>query len=285
MSHDTALDLSLLPAPEVIQTVDYEAIVTLMRNDLVARFPGIAGVVDLESEPARKLLEVFGYRELLLRARVNDAARANLLAYAGGADLEHLAQFYDVTRQANETDAGLRGRVVLAIRGRSTGGTEPRYRYVALSASPRVADAVVWREGTTPLVRCAVYSTDNNGVPDTALLAAVTAHLNDPAVIMVNDTIQVSAAVQTVQNIVASLTLLPNTSESILADIEAALRSDWLAERRLGFDMTTSWLTARLMRAGVYKAVVTTPSADVIASPSQAISIGTVTLTVAGRGF
>jgi phage-related baseplate assembly protein len=148
-----------------------------------------------------------------------------------------------------------------------------------------VADAVVWREGTTPLVRCAVYSTDNNGVPDTALLAAVTAHLNDPAVIMVNDTIQVSAAVQTVQNIMASLTLLPNTSESILADIEAALRSDWLAARRLGFDMTTSWLTARLMRAGVYKAVVTTPSADVIASPSQAISIGTVTLTVAGRGF
>ncbi|MFM8746636.1 MAG: baseplate assembly protein, partial [Aestuariivirga sp.] len=81
------------------------------------------------------------------------------------------------------------------------------------------------------------------------------------------------------------LTLLPNTSESILADIAAALRADWLAERRLGFDMTLSWLTSRLMRAGIYKAAITVPAADVIALPSEAISVGTVTLTVAGRNF
>jgi len=285
MSHDTALDLSVLPTPEIIETVDYEVIVTAMRNDLVARFPAIAGVIDLESEPARKLIEVFAYREMLLRARANDAARANLLAYANGADLDHLAAWYDVTRLANEADAQLRTRIILAIRGRSTGGTEPRYRSVALSASIRVADAVVWRDGLTPVVRCAIYATDNNGVPDAGLLAAVTEHLTAPDVRMVNDTIVVSAAVQKVQNITAQLTLLPTTSESILADIEAALRADWLAERRLGFDMTLSWITSRLMRAGIYKAAITVPAADVIAAPSEAISIGTVTLTVAGRDF
>jgi phage-related baseplate assembly protein len=285
MSHDTALDLSVLPTPEIIETVDYEVIVTAMRNDLVARFPAIAGVIDLESEPARKLIEVFAYREMLLRARANDAARANLLAYATGADLDHLAAWYDVTRLANEADAPLRTRIILAIRGRSTGGTEPRYRSVALSASIRVADAVVWRDGLTPVVRCAIYATDNNGVPDAGLLVAVTEHLTAPDVRMVNDTIVVSAAVQKVQNITAQLTLLPTTSESILADIEAALRADWLAERRLGFDMTLSWINSRLMRAGIYKAAITVPAADVIAAPSEAISIGTVTLTVAGRDF
>lgn len=285
MSHDTAIDLSVLAKPEVIETVDYEAIVTLMRNNLVARYPAISGVIDLESEPARKLIEVFAYREMLLRARVNDAARANLLAFAIGSDLDHLATFYDVVRLTNESDERLRSRVILAIRGRSTGGTEPRYRNVALSADIRVADAVVWREGTSPLVRCAIYATDNNGVPDTALLKAVTDHLTASDVRMVNDTILVTAAVQKVQNITAALTLLPNTSDSILTDIEAALRADWLAERGLGFDLTISWITAKLMRAGVYKVAVSTPARDVIAAPSEAISIGTVTLTVAGRDF
>jgi phage-related baseplate assembly protein len=277
MSHDTALDLSVLPPPEVIETVSYEPIVTLMRD--------IAGVIDLESEPARKLIEVFAYREILLRARANDVARANLLAFATGADLDHLAAWYDVTRLANESDARLRSRIILAIRGRSTGGTEPRYRFVALSASSRVADAVVWRDGLTPVVRCAIYATDNNGVPDAGLIATVAGHLTAADVRMVNDTIAVSAAVQKLQNITAQLTLLPNTSESILADVEAALRADWLAERRLGFDMTLSWITSRLMRAGIYKAAITVPAADVIARPSEAISVGTVTLTVAGRDF
>jgi phage-related baseplate assembly protein len=285
MSHSTAIDLSVLGKPEVIETVDYEAIVTLMRDDLVARFPAIVGVVDLESEPARKLIEVFAYREMVLRARVNDAARANLLAFAMNADLDHLAAFYDVVRLGGETDARLRERTILAIRGRSTGGTEPRYRYVALSADVRVADAVVWREGTSPLVRCAIFATDNNGVPDAPLLQTVREHLTASDVRMVNDTILVTAAIQTVQNITARLTLLPNTSDSILADIEEALRADWLEERGLGFDLTLSWLTAKLMRAGVYKVEIVTPSADVIAAPSEAIAIGTVTLTVAGRNY
>lgn len=285
MSHDTAVDLSSLAKPGVIETVDYESIVSLMRDDMVARFPAIVGVIDLESEPARKLIEVFAYREMLLRARVNDAARANLLAFALGSDLDHLAAFYDVVRLPFEADDRLRARVVLAIRGRSTGGTEPRYRYVALSADIRVADAVVWRDGTSPVVRCAIYSTDNNGVPDAALLQAVREHMTASDVRMVNDTIVVTAAVQKVQNVTAALTLLPNTSETLVTEIASSLQSSWLAERGLGYDLTLSWLTAKLMRYGVYKVDITLPAADVIASPIEAISIGTVTLSVAGRDF
>jgi phage-related baseplate assembly protein len=285
MTQSSVINITTLPPPQVIQTVDYEALVTLMRDDLVARFPAITGVIDLESEPARKLIEVFAYREMQLRARVNDAARANLLAFAINSDLDHLATFYDVVRMDGETDARLRERVVLAIRGRSTGGTEPRYRYVARSADIRVADAVVWREGTSPLVRCAVFSTDNNGVPDAALLQTVTDALTAPDVRMVNDTILVTAAVQKVQNIGAKLTLLPETSSSIVADLEASLRADWLAERGLGFDLTRSWITAKLMRGGIYSVEVIEPAANVIAQPSEAIAIGTVTLTIEGRDF
>jgi phage-related baseplate assembly protein len=77
--------------PDIIETLDYEAIVSEMRDDLVARFPLIAGVIDLESEPARKLIEAFAYRELRLRARINDGARAVLLASSYGTNLDHLA--------------------------------------------------------------------------------------------------------------------------------------------------------------------------------------------------
>jgi hypothetical protein len=45
---------------QFIETLDYEAIVQAMRDDLVERFPLIAGVIDLESEPARKLIEALG---------------------------------------------------------------------------------------------------------------------------------------------------------------------------------------------------------------------------------
>lgn len=285
MSNDAGIDLSALPKPEVIETVDYEAIVTLMRNDIVARLPAIAGVIDLESEPARKLIEVFAYRELLMRARVNDAARANLLAYAKGADLDHLAAFYDAYRMPFETDTRFRARTVLAIRGRSTGGTEPRYRLIALSASIRVADAVVWLDGTSPLIRCAIFATDNYGVPDAALLASVRDALTAPDVRMVNDTILVTAAVQSVQNINARLTLLPNTSDAVVTELEAILRAAWLNERGLGNDLTRSWINAKLMGSGIYSVEVVSPAADVVAAPNEAISIGTVTLTVVGRNF
>ena len=57
MSRFTAINLSGLASPDVIETLDYETIVKDMRDDLVARFPAIAGVIDLESEPARKLIE------------------------------------------------------------------------------------------------------------------------------------------------------------------------------------------------------------------------------------
>jgi len=83
----TAVDLSTLPAPDVIEELSHAAAVQAIRDDVVARFPEIAPVIDLPSEPARKLIEAFAYRETLLRARINDAARAVFLASATGADL------------------------------------------------------------------------------------------------------------------------------------------------------------------------------------------------------
>jgi len=66
-----SIDLSRLPAPDVVAPLDYEAIRSQLIADFRARWPGFDALV--ESDPAIKLLEVAAYRELLLRAAINDA--------------------------------------------------------------------------------------------------------------------------------------------------------------------------------------------------------------------
>lgn len=91
------IDLSKLPAPKIVEELNFEAILAAMRADLEGRLPGWTAAV-LESDPANKILEVAAYRELLLRQRINEAARACMLAFASGSDLDHLSAFYAVSR-------------------------------------------------------------------------------------------------------------------------------------------------------------------------------------------
>lgn len=279
----TFLDIEGLPAPEIIEELDYEVILAAMVADIKARLPDIAATVDLESEPVRKLFEVAAYRELVLRARINDAIRANLVAFARSSDLDHLASFYDVIRLSGESDDAFRKRVILAIAGRSTGGTEPRYRSVALGASTEVKDAIAYRDGVSPVVNVAIFSTAPGGAADAALLNTVSQALNDPAVRMVNDTINVLSAVTTTVNVTADVWLLPDTPYSVFEALEGNLRADFEAEGGLGFDVTVSWLTARLMRPGVQKVSITAPVADVAVTSRTAAQLGTVTLVYKGR--
>lgn len=91
------IDLSKLPAPQLIEELDYEAILNEMRKKLRELLPEWSGY-ELESDPANKVLEVAAYREMLLRQRVNEAARGVLIAFAQGSDLDHLAAFYPEKR-------------------------------------------------------------------------------------------------------------------------------------------------------------------------------------------
>lgn len=96
MSTYTAIDLSQLPAPTIVESLDFESILATMLADLQAREPTFTALV--ESDPAYKILEVCAYRELLIRQRVNDAARGVMLAYATGADLDQIGALFNVKR-------------------------------------------------------------------------------------------------------------------------------------------------------------------------------------------
>ncbi len=68
-----------------------------MLEDLKKRDPLFTALT--ESDPGYKILEVAAYRELLIRARINDAAKAVMLAYAGSENLDNLAALFGVTRK------------------------------------------------------------------------------------------------------------------------------------------------------------------------------------------
>ncbi|MCR6673230.1 baseplate J/gp47 family protein [Devosia ginsengisoli] len=274
-----------LPAPVITQEIPTETILARKEAELVSRFPAVAPTLLLESSLTKKVLEEGAYSEWLLRQRVNEAFRANLLPYAYAGDLDILASFYDVIRIFGESDERLRQRVILAIRGRSPGGTEARYSAVAMGASLRVASVAIYTIGRNPTIYAAVFSTDNNGVPDAGLLATVDAALQAPDVRMVNDTIVVQAAARTIVNIAADVWLLPQTASSIMPTLESALRAAWAAESGLGFDLTRAWISARLMLPGVQRVAVTAPAADAAVPFNQAVALGSISLTNKGRDF
>lgn len=154
------VDLSELPAPKVVEDLSFEEIRDAMLDHLKDLDPVFE---DLKaSDPARKVIEAAAYRELLLRQRVNDAARSVMLAYAEGADLDNLAALFDVERQDEESDDDLRDRVRLSLSALSVAGPKQAYIFHARSADDRVKDAAV----TSPepgKIDVVVLSTEGDG--------------------------------------------------------------------------------------------------------------------------
>ncbi|RWC28162.1 MAG: baseplate J protein [Mesorhizobium sp.] len=270
-----------LPVPAIIATLSYEEIRLETINKLIEIDPAYSAL--LESDPAIKVIEASSYQDLVLRERVNDVAKANLLFFATGSDLDHLSVFYDVFRLVGETDESLRTRTVLAIQGRSTAGTEERYSFIARSADLRVKDVAVYQVDGGPKIRIALLSSVNGGVPDAAMLAAVTDAVSGAGARAVNDVVEVLSATQAPQNIILNVSLLPNAPLAITNSMEALIRAAWFDEGGIGFDLNPSWIASRVHIPGVSKVEVVTPAAPVVAGDNQAIVLGTITINYAGR--
>lgn len=292
----TTIDLSQIPAPDVVESLDYETIFAAMLADLRSRAPIFNALV--ESDPAYKILEVCAYRELLIRQRVNDAARSVMLAYATGSDLEHLAALYGVQRllvdpgdpdaippvdPTYESDDRLRERVRMSPYGWSCAGSRESYRYHALSADADVADVSVI--STTPgEVIVTVLATEGDGVPEQELLDVVETVLTGEQVRPLCDTVVVNPAELVHFTIDAQLVLSRGPDEAIaLADVEQAVSAYLASRRRLGYDIAISGLYAALHQSGVQSATLLEPSEDVACNAQQAAFCDNVNIAVEGR--
>lgn len=266
----TAIDLSQLSPPNVVEALDYEIVLAALKADVIARDPTLADALALESEPVTKLLEVFAYRELLLRSRINDAARAVLLATATGADLDQLAALTETQRLDAESDSSLRRRAQLAWEGLSTAGPEGAYRYHALSAHPEVRDATI----TSPTpgdVVVTLLSSAGDGTPGSDVIAAVETHLADADVRPLTDRVTVQAASITAYTIEAGLTIYPGPDQRVVRDAAvAAVEALAINLQSLGKDIIRSAIYAALHREGVHSVNLVEPDADIICDATEA---------------
>ncbi len=276
----TLSDLASLPTPAVIETLSFETIFTELQTEFQSRYPDYSAL--LASDPAVKLLEVAAYREVLLRNRINAAAKASLLAFATGSDLDHLAAFYGVTRLLNENDEALRLRTRQRIIGFANAGGAAHYRYWALSASPEVADVEV--DNPAPgQVRISVLAKGEDETVPNAVLAAVRAVVLRDDIRVLTDTVEVVPAELIPVTVAARLWLYPDAPMAAFDAIDARFREALAAQSGLGWDLTRSWIIGQLQRPGVHKVELLSPTTDIRANANQAVRLIHLNLEFAGR--
>jgi len=297
------IDLSNLPAPAVVETPSFEAIRDAMLADLVARVPSFTAL--LPSDPAYAVLEVAAYRETVLRADMNDKAKAVMLAYAVGSNLDNLAALVNVQRKtlvpANpsafpptaavmETDTDLRYRVQLAFEGISTAGPSGSYEFHALSVDT-IKDAVVAGPPTVSPgnVRVTILSRNGNGAASAAEIAAVQAVLNSEDIRPLTDLVTVQGASIVHYHLNITLHVLAGwDATTAKATAEANVAAYAASVQRVGADVRVSGIYAAAHVAGVERVVLSNHAgaitedlsiSDVQASYLASVTVNTVTAT------
>ncbi|WP_341822751.1 baseplate J/gp47 family protein [Wolbachia endosymbiont (group A) of Clivina fossor] len=241
----------------IIEPLNFEEILSRMREELVKRDASFTAFV--ESDPAIKILEVAAWRELLLRERINEAVKSNLLKFATGEDLNNLAEFYGVEREKEEEDERFRKRVKAKIKGWSTCGSKEYYRYHALSADSRVKDASV--ESPIPgKVQISILSTELSTLPE-ELLEIIRKQVTRNDIRVLTDTVTVIGCNIMEIDIHSRMSISPIISKK---EIKKQFIEKFELAKRLGWSVTRSWIIANLFVDGVENVELIEPREDVM---------------------
>ncbi|VWC47707.1 baseplate assembly protein [Burkholderia lata] len=284
----TPIDLSQLPSPDVVETIDYETLLAARKARFVSLYPAdeqaeIAATLALESEPIVKLLQENAYREIVLRQRVNDAARAVMLAYAVGTNLDHLAALFGIRRltitpadpehniaAVMESDTDLRARTQLAPQSLSVAGPEGAYVSHARNADGRVLDASAVSPAPCEVL-VSVLARDGDGTADPALIAAVAAALQADDVRPLTDKVTVRGAEILRYQVRARLVFFAGPDRAVaLAEANRAMKKYTESMHRLGMEVTLDGIYAAARAAGVQKVILESPLAGLPATKQQA---------------
>ncbi|WP_300729041.1 baseplate J/gp47 family protein [Pseudomonas sp.] len=280
----STLDLSRLPAPLVLESLDFEVMYQEALTDFRALMGGNWSAA-LESDPVVKLLEKAAYDKMMGRARINDAAKALLLAFARDSDLDHLAANYNVKRllviaadsgavppieAQYESDDSLVERTLLAFEGMSIAGPRDAYVFHAMSADGRVADARA-ASPSPATVEVSILSRIGDGVASEDLLEVVRVALGDEDVRPVGDRLIVQSASLIDYRIEAVLYLYPGPEiELSLTEARSSLNRYINTQRRLGRDIRRSAIHAALHVSRVQRVELIHPVEDVVVLDHEA---------------
>lgn len=294
------VDLSKLDAPKVLEDLNFESLLADRKAEFIALFPQDErpfwqARLSLESEPITKLLQEVVYLQLMERNRINNAAKATMLAYASGSDLDVIASNYNVKRQviqeANnnvtpkipeilEDDTSLRLRTQLAFEGLSVAGPRSAYIFHALSAHPDVADVSVVSPQPAN-VTVTILSRNGQGEAEENLLNVVRAKLNDDDIRPIGDRVIVQSAVIQSYEIRAKLYLYRGPEyEPIKAAALKKLTAYTKEKHRLGRDISLSGIYAALHLEGVQRVELISPTADIVLPSSKSAYCTAINLEI-----
>lgn len=298
----SAVDLSSLPAPQIIDVPDFETLLTARKARLISLYPAelqeaAARALELESEPQLKILQENCYREILLRQRINEAVQAVIIARSGGVDLDNLVANFNVQRlvvtPADETavppvpavmesDEDLRQRAPEAFEGLSVAGPEAAYNFHARSADGRVADASTVSPSPAAVV-VTVLSHEGNGQASQALLDIVASKLSAETIRPLGDRLTVQSAAITEYRVAAKLHLFDGVvAGPCLAAAKNNLAAYLLEQKKLARSIRRDNYKAVLRVAGVDWVELLEPAVDVLMDKSQSGYCTATDITIAG---
>jgi phage-related baseplate assembly protein len=275
------IDFARLPPPDVIETIDYEVLVQNYKNDVLSKNDKLKAALALEQSPTNIILEAEAYGEMVVRARVNAAARAVMLAFSKGSDLDNLAAFFGVQRADGETDDSLRRRAQLAPEAFTTAGSEGAYIFQALTADPvNIRDATAVKVNDRGGVKVTVMATGSNPIPTQDVLYKVINRLNSKGIKPLTDIISVVPVKVLHTQIVANISLYPGPDAAlVMADIGKALQKVRDNVALIGRDLTRSAIISALNQEGVQSVDLISPASNVTADTSQCVVIDSAAVT------
>lgn len=278
MGNFTAIDLSKLPAPKVIEELSYETIFQNSLNYFLEKNPSYSTL--LESDPAMIILEVAAYLELALRNRINEAAKATMLAYATDSDLENLAASLGVQKLDGETDDQLRQRVQLAPEAFTNAGSVGAYTFHALSASSDIKSVSV-KSPNPGEVLVTILSKTGDGTASEELIDAVLEKLSEEDVRPLTDHVSVQSAEIVNYSVEAVITIYSGPSSAVV-ETEARAALDKFLDERHAIEkiVAISGIYDALHVDGVKKVELVSPTEDVATTDEQAAYCNNITISI-----
>lgn len=292
------VNLNELDAPNVLEDLDFEQLLAERKQQFIALYPEAEqahwqNLLSLESEPIVKLLEENCYLQLLERKRINEAAKATMLAYATGTDLDIIAANFNVQRlilqaadpnanpplaEIKESDEDLRLRTQLAFEGLSTAGPRNAYIFHGLAAHSDIADISV--ESPAPAqVLVTVLAKSGKGTASQAVLTAVDQKLNEETIRPIADRVVVQSATIKDYQVKAKLHLYQGPEAELIKTQAQKRLAEYVSNRhRLGRDISLSGIYSALHIEGVQRVELTAPSKDIVLTSSQAGYCTAITL-------
>lgn len=270
------VDLSSLPPPKIIAELSFGDIFDELLSDFRRRQPTYDAL--LESDPVIIALECCAYRELLLRQRINEAAKANMLAYATGSDMDNLAAFYGIARLTDEADDRLRYRTQLALEGLTTAGSEKAYLFHALSADSHVKSASVGSPNPGQVL-ISILSDEDDGIASPELTAAVAAYVSAEERRPLTDEVIVQSAEIIEYDIHAQIHIFASPSQPITEqECHDKLTAYTEKYNAIGNMVARSGIFNALHAEGVQKVKLLSPENDIAATHTQALKCTNINL-------